>query len=66
MSYLDFGPGDEVTWGPYLGHALDPRAPDDDDDLQACAECDEEFLPEDLSFGGCCQGCESLKLEQQQ
>jgi len=66
MPYLDVGPGDEATWGPYLGHPLDPRAPDDDDDLRACEECAEEFLPEDLSFNWVCQGCESLKLEQQQ
>lgn len=24
------GPGDSITWGPYLGRANDPREPDDD------------------------------------
>lgn len=26
------GPGDEATWGPGLGHGLDPRTPDDEDE----------------------------------
>ena len=34
--FSEFGPGDAATWPPCMGHPLDPRTPDpDDDDLTA-------------------------------
>lgn len=54
MSYIDFGPGDEETWGPYLGHENDPRSPDDDDN--------EDFSTEDMIVLGRDLICHPLSM----
>lgn len=37
-----YGPGDKATWGPCMGHPLDPRTDDDgSDDLLSADEADE-------------------------
>lgn len=34
MSTTFYGPGDEITWGPFFGHPNDPRQPEYDDDFE--------------------------------
>lgn len=29
---MNYGPGDEITWGPCMGHSMDPRTPDREED----------------------------------
>jgi hypothetical protein len=45
----NYGPGDECTWGPYLGHPNDPRAPDveyeDEDEDEDEEDGNEAALP---------------------
>lgn len=47
MNLSKYGPGDEITWGSYTGHPLDPRnCSDDDEELNiddARDEAREEF-----------------------
>ena len=29
---MNYGPGDEITWGPCMGHPMDPRTPEPEED----------------------------------
>lgn len=41
---IEFGPGDEETWGPCFGHPLDPRTEEDDFEDQWQLRMDRETI----------------------
>jgi hypothetical protein len=48
MQLTTYGPGDPETWGPYLGHPLDPRTDDSADDDTLTAEEAREMAADEL------------------